>query len=199
VGGGECSAPLTLSVGEEIELVTGVRVRDEPGLQGLVLTVAPLGARAVVLDNAPQCNDGFNWRLIQVEVVDVLYEGWIAEGSSSFADELFIAQDQPDSICSPPMGFSNGDTGRIRAEDGIAKNLRSAPGSGGEILYTLVDNVPFEIIGGPVCVEDMIWWQVRIRSNLPAAGWVAQGPRPNFWLESDYVPSPFGVPQFDDD
>ena len=194
--GGDCPAPLSLSTGEVIELITGVRIRQNPGLESLVLTVAPFGASAVVLSDSPECEDGFNWRLVRVEVVDVIYDGWMAEGSSSIAGEFFIAQDQPDSICSPPMRLAIGDTGRVRVVDGIPKNLRAAPGLTGEILYTLVNAVPFEVIGGPVCIDDQIWWQVRIRSNLPAAGWIAQGPRPNFWLDRDDEPSPIGVPDF---
>ncbi len=196
---GGCTAELSLSAGEEIELVTGVRIRQDAGLQGLTLTVAPFGARAIVLSDNAECVDGFNWRLVQVEVVNVIYEGYMAEGSSSVVGQYYIAQEQPDSICNPPMAFSIGQTGRIRSVDGTLKNLRTAPGLGGDILFTLVDGVPFEVIGGPVCVDDQIWWQVRIRSNLPAAGWVAQGPDPNYFLRPDYVGSEYGVPDFDGD
>lgn len=177
-----CFASLSLSVGEEIELVTGVRIRNQPSLQGLVLTVAPAEAIAVVISDEPVCAEGYNWRLVQVSVVGVIYEGYMAEGSNSVADQSYIAVDAPDSVCSPPLNLQVGVFGRVDYRDGRPKNLRSLPGLEGEILYTLVDGVPFEVIGGPVCVDDMNWWQVRIRSTIPAAGWIAEGPRPNYWI-----------------
>lgn len=196
VPGANCNPALDLSTGDEIELITGVRIRQTAGIQGLTLTVAPFGAMLTVLSDSAECVDGYNWRLVEVEVVNVVYRGYMAEGSNSTGEDYYIAQDVPTSICSPPMDLSIGETGRIRAVDNVAKNLRAEPSLRGTILYSLVDGVPFEVIGGPVCVDNQVWWQIRIRSNISASGWVAQGPRPNYWLDPDYVGSPYGIPHF---
>lgn len=177
-----CSTPLRLAVGDEVTLMGGVRIRNAPGLSGLVLTVAPEESVATVLSAQATCADGYNWRRVRVTVVNFVYEGWMAEGRGSTPAETFIIEDEPDSICSPPMNNAVGDLGRVYYRDGQPKNLRAAPGYDGEILYTLVQGVPFEIIGGPVCSGNMNWWQVRIRSNIPASGWLAEGPRPNYWI-----------------
>ena len=195
VPGADCNVALDLRAGDEVELITGVRIRQQAGLQGLTVTVAPFGATVTVLSDTAECVDGYNWRLIEVVVVNVLYRGYMAEGSNSL-DEYFIAQDAPTSICSPPMNLSIGGTARIRAVTNIPKNLRAIPSLSGTILYSLVDGVPIEIIGGPVCVDNQVWWQVRIRSNIAASGWVAQGPRPNYWIDPDFVGSPYGIPNF---
>ena len=177
-----CFAPLNLAVGEEIELVSGVRIRDEPSLQGLVLTVSQVESYATVLSGESICAEGYNWRLVQVEILGVIYEGYMAEGSNSVIDDTYVATDEPDSICGRPVALGIGSLGRVYYRDGIPKNLRETPGFEGEILYTLVTGVPFEVIGGPICVDDINWWQVRIRSNIPAAGWIAEGAPPNYWL-----------------
>ena len=177
-----CFAPLNLAVGEEIELVSGVRIRAEPSLQGLVLTVSQVESYATVLSGQSICEEGYNWRLVQVEILGVIYEGYMAEGSNSVIDDTYVATDEPDSICGRPVDLAVGSLGRVYYRDGIPKNLRETPGFDGEILYTLVTGVPFEVIGGPICVDDINWWQVRIRSNIPAAGWIAEGAPPNYWI-----------------
>lgn len=178
-----CPTPLDLVEGEQIELVTGVRLRDAPSLGGLILTVAPLGTFATVLDETTVCSDGFTWRFVRVEVVGVVYDGWMVEGSSSITG-LYFSEQTPDpaAICARPAPLRIGDLGRIFDPGGPPKNLRAFPGEDAPVLFTLVDNVPFEVIGGPVCIGSDQWWQIRVRSTIPAAGWVAQGPAPNYWL-----------------
>lgn len=175
-----CPTPLNLSIGEEIELVTGVRVREGAGLSNRTLTVAPLGAMATVLSEAV-CADGYNWRRVRVTVANFPYEGWLVEGSSIVPQEFYI-EITPETVCWPPLRLSPGDRGRVGYRDGMPKNLRATPGEDGEVLYTLVRGVPFEITGGPVCINGMNWWQVRILSNIPAAGWLAEGQRGNYWV-----------------
>lgn len=192
---GDCPTPLQLDVGERIDLITGVRIRNEPSLQGLILTVVPAGGEAIVLDATTVCNDGYTWRKVRVEVVDVVYDGWMVEGSSSIEGRYFSVQTpDPSLVCHRPAPLNIGDLGRIYDPGGPPKNLRSLPGTDAPILFSLVDNVPFEIIGGPVCVGQDQWWQVRIRSTVPAAGWVMQGPAPNYWLRV-VVPAPTLTPQ----
>jgi hypothetical protein len=177
-----CPRPLQLAAGEEVELVTGVRVRGEPSLAGRVLTVAPLGSMVTIVTADPTCADGYNWRRVRVTVAGWTYEGWMVEASSTLPDVAFI-EITPETVCLLPLALSPGDRGRVTYRDGMPKNLRSAPGENGEILWTLVRAVPLEIIGGPVCLDGMNWWNVRILSTIPAEGWLAEGgPRGNYWI-----------------
>jgi len=180
-----CAAPLDLEVGEVIELANGVRIREEPGRDGLVLTVAPIDTPVTVLSAEAECIDNYNWRLVSVVVAGFRYEGYMAEGTSGTPSEIFVEfpTPDPDTVCAAPMGVSVGDQRRVRYEDGIPKALRAVPGRDGELLFTLVDGVPFEIVGGPVCANGENYWLVRILSNIPATGWFPQGPRPNYWSE----------------
>jgi hypothetical protein len=180
----QCAPPLALGAGEPIDLVTGVRVRETAGLGGRVLTVAPANATAVVLDAEPVCADGYNWRRIRVQVLDLIYDGYIAEGSASFEELLYIQiTPDPASLCWPPLIAAIGDRGRVTGNGSIPKNLRVAPGENAEVLFTLVPNVPIEIIGGPVCFGGYNWWQVRVLSTIPAVGWLAEGPRGGYWID----------------
>lgn len=181
-----CPTPHELVIGDEIELAYNVRVRREARNDGLVMTVAPAGSTALVL-SAPVCVDGYNWRQVEVEVIGVLYSGWMAEEERTTGQTLFI-EEGPE--CYPPLGFQVGDLGRVDTH-GSPKNLRAAPNTSSEVLYTLVGGVPLEIIGGPLCSGGMNWWQVRILSTFPAEGWLAEGGRPVPYIRAwDQPPIP---------
>jgi len=185
VGDSICAEPLPLELGEVIELANGVRIREEAGRDGLVLTVAPIDTPVTVLSNEAVCVDNYNWRLVSVVVAGFEYEGYMAEGTSGTPSEFFVEfpTPDPDTVCNTPMGVNIGDRRRVRYEDGIPKALRAVPGTDGELLFTLVEGVPFEIVGGPVCASGQNYWLIRILSNIPATGWFPEGPRPNYWSE----------------
>ncbi|PJF23374.1 MAG: hypothetical protein CUN56_01215 [Phototrophicales bacterium] len=181
-----CPTPRDLTIGDEIELAYNVRIRREANDSALVLTVAPAGSTALVLSE-PVCVNGYNWRRVEVEVVGVLYSGWMAEAERTSGQTLFI-EEGPE--CYPPLGFQIGDLGRVDTH-GPPKNLRAAPNTSADILYTLVGAVPLEIIGGPICSGGMNWWQVRILSTFPAEGWLAEGGRPVPYIRAwDQPPIP---------
>ncbi|GAB4511359.1 MAG: hypothetical protein OHK0046_09340 [Anaerolineae bacterium] len=177
-----CATPLVLPADSEVELTTGVRVRAEPNLGGLVLTVAQTGDMATVLTNEVRCSDGYNWRFIQVTVANFTYEGWMVEGGLFGEDEVYIVPTEG-VACAVPRNIPPGSQGRIDYRDSEPKNLRDAPGYDSEILFTLVDGIPFEILEGPVCAGGMNWWRVNILSTFPVVGWIAEGPRPNYWFK----------------
>jgi len=185
-----CNEPLTLERFEVITVSYNVRLRDIPSINGLVVTVVQAGTQALVLSDEPTCADGYNWREIQVEVLGVIYEGWMAEENRE-AQRTYLAEATSVFQCLPPITpFVIGDKARIRYEDSTPKNLRATPSENGEVLFVLLDAVPVEIIGGPVCDGFYVWWQVRVMSNIPAIGWVYEGPRPNGWLQRFDEPIP---------
>lgn len=179
-----CRTPLVLTVGEAIELVDNVRLRTEPGLDGRVLTVAPSGSVITILNPEPTCANGYNWWQVNVTVLDVEYTGWMVEGRrlSDEQEPSFIALTPAPAACARPLAASPGDTGRVRYVDRTPKNLRAEPNIDSELLFTLVENVPLEIVSGPVCSEGMNFWQVRVLASEPVIGWLAEGAPPNYWI-----------------
>jgi len=179
-----CPQALPIPPGQLVELGYAVRVRTDPSLGGRVLTVAPYQSTVRFLGADPVCAEGYNWRLVQVVVVGILYQGWLAEGSRGIPSTAYIVQSTQDplEVCLPPLRLTIGERGRVRYRDGTPKNLRAAPSQDSEVLYTLVENVPFEIIGGPICSRGMNYWQVRVLSNFPVVGWIAEGGRGNYWI-----------------
>ncbi|MDZ4671021.1 MAG: SH3 domain-containing protein [Phototrophicales bacterium] len=185
-----CNPPLTLERFEVITVGYNVRLRDVPSIGGRVVTVAQAGTQAIILSAQPTCADGYNWREIQVEVLGVIYEGWMAEANRQ-NQVTYLAEATSVFNCLPPITpFLIGDKARVRYADGTPKNLRATPSESGQILFSLLEGVPVDIIGGPVCDGNYVWWQVRVMSTIIAEGWMYEGPRPNGWLQRFDEPVP---------
>ena len=148
-----------------------------------------------VLSALKVCADGYIWREVRVQVLDLIYDGWMVEGTRQTYDEegnplsdSYVDQGGGPP-CYPPLGFSVGDLARVEYEDTLPKNLRDTPSYNGNILYTLVKGIPLEIIGGPGCVEGMNWWQVRVMATFEVTGWMGEGGRSNYWIRP-FTPHP---------
>lgn len=60
--------------------------------------------------------------------------------------------------------------------------VRAAPGLDKPRLGWLLSGEEMEILDGPACADNMVWWKVRsLRSGL--VGWTAEGDFDNYWLE----------------
>ncbi len=55
----------------------------------------------------------------------------------------------------------------------------SAPG--GEIVGLLYRDYQMPVIGGPVCANELYWWQVTLRDGT--TGWVAEGVPGDYWID----------------
>ena len=174
-----CPTPLTLPPGTEAALFNGLRVRAEPGRAGLVLTVAPAGTVATVVEG-PVCAEALNWWLVDLTVLGVAYRGWVAEGFDGrpFVDE----PGAPPEVCSVPLPFAVGSRGFVSYRDFTPRSLRAAPARESELLFTLIDGVAFEVLGGPVCADGFNWWNVQIISRPDAVGWIAEGVPGTYWV-----------------
>ncbi len=183
-----CAPPLSLRTEPRAYLLHNVRIRAEPGQNGRVLTVAPYNTFVEVLDG-PQCYEGLNWWFVRTEVVNIVYEGWMAEGVSgnyyAINESTLTA-----SVCSPPLNLPIGTRGAVTYNDSAPKSLRAAPGVESELLYTLVRGVPFIVVGGPVCVDDMNWWQIRVLASTEVVGWMGEGGPSNYWIAVIIRPTP---------
>lgn len=173
-----CASPLQIPIGESVNTTANVYIRREPHPEGYALTVASFGTPVRVLSEA-HCQDGYNWRQVQVTVGGFTYEGWMAEGQLDRQPAFFLDAVDETAPCYPSLGFHLGEKVRVfYGPSGQPKALRDAPNYQSEILYTLVSGVPLEITGDSVCIDAMNWWPVKVLSSSPVHGWIAEGGRP---------------------
>lgn len=185
-----CSTPIILSVGQTVPVVSGgLRVRAAPGLDARVLTVA-LADTELTIRGTPVCVDEYNWWPVVAPVSpnsDLLIEGWVAEGFGG--DVPWLAQPPAPSLeagnlCGPPLrGLGVGTRAYVNDPNtNIPRNLRAEPGTDAPLLYTLVDGVAFTIIAGPVCANNLNWWQIQVLTRPDVVGWLAEGGPGNYWI-----------------
>jgi len=84
----------------------------------------------------------------------------------------------------PGIYFSRlyvGDKAYVSFDPPLANRVRSQPSTSGVYLGSLQPGERAEIIGGPVCSNQWIWWEVRsLASGL--TGWTAEGDNKAYWL-----------------
>jgi len=74
----------------------------------------------------------------------------------------------PDAL---PTRVKVGDTGIVISDPDPLRARSSAPD--GDIVELLYRDYVFAIIGGPVCDDGILWWEIRLRDERTA--WVAEG------------------------
>jgi uncharacterized protein YfaS (alpha-2-macroglobulin family) len=83
----------------------------------------------------------------------------------------------------PPSRLQVGDLAVV-VSDPDPVRARREPGDG-EIITQLYRDYALSIIGGPVCANGMLWWEVQLREG--ETGWVAEGTdageTPEYWLD----------------
>lgn len=77
-----------------------------------------------------------------------------------------------------PTRAKVGDLASAIAEPNL--RARAAPPNG-EILELMYPGYAFEITGGPICANDILWWQIRLRDGREA--WVAEGLGSEYFFE----------------
>ena len=162
-----------LAIGRRADVEFNTRVRDEPSLDARTQTVVSAGEKVLVV-GGPECNDGWLWWLVQATVLDITYQGWMAE---AFYGNTLITVDirNEDGFCNVPLPFQLQQRGYVDYGEGPPKNLRSGPSLANPAIYSLVRNVPFIIVGGPVCRNNLNWWQIRVLASNEVIGWMAEG------------------------
>lgn len=177
--GDDCGIAADLTVGKETLLLLDVKVHQNPGLKELLLTVAPSGVTADVLEG-PVCVEGHHWWRVSVPVLGVVHTGWMAdtgEGLALLADPEKL--NQP--VCDSPLNLAAGTRAYVNYKAGESpKNLRNGPGTTYEIVNTLLDGTGFEVVSGPICAADGYnWWQIRILTRPDVVGWFA-----DVWIQT---------------
>jgi len=88
----------------------------------------------------------------------------------------------------PGVYFSRlyvGDIAYVSFDPPLPNRVRSQPSTSGVYLGMLQPGERAEIIGGPVCSNQWIWWEVRSLAGS-LNGWTAEGDNKAYWL----VPAP---------
>ena len=88
----------------------------------------------------------------------------------------------------PGIYFSRlyvGDIASVSFDPPLPNRVRSQPSMTGVNLGMLQPGERVEIIGGPVCSNQWIWWEVRSKAS-GLTGWTAEGDSKAYWL----VPAP---------
>ena len=138
-------------------------------------TVVSAGETVLVL-GGPECVDGWRWWQVQATVLDITYQGWMAE---TFYERTLVAdidaRADDDSICGAPLTFEAGQRGYVDYGAGPPKYLRDAAGLTGVPMFSLVRNIPFVIVDGPVCRNALNWWKIRVLASTEVIGWMAEG------------------------
>lgn len=65
-----------------------------------------------------------------------------------------------------------GDQVEIILEEGNHLRVREKAGLDGKILYRAPNNITVVITNGPICIDEIIWWQINIENDR--SGWVAE-------------------------
>ncbi len=79
----------------------------------------------------------------------------------------------------PPSRLKVGDTA-IVISDPDPVRARSNPPDG-EVVAQLYKDYSLPVVGGPVCANSIVWWQVRLRDETTA--WVAEGLSDEYFLD----------------
>jgi hypothetical protein len=192
VEGSECISYYDLVPGQVADLFLDARVRTEPNLNGRVRTVAAAGTPVFVLRGG-DCIDGLRWWLVRVEVVNVVYEGWMAEGANGIVWLLptNLPSTADGTLCGNPLPLPMGQRAYVHSLEQVPRNMRVAPGLESPIMFQLVDGVPFIVVGGPVCRNNLNWWQIEVLSSVPVTGWMAEGSTGLGWWISNVNPNEF--------
>jgi hypothetical protein len=167
-----CFTPLPMTIGGTARVLNNLRLRGTPSQIGRTITILPEATVVTVLEGA-RCSSQINWW--RVRAGDL--EGWVAEG---FPGNYWLSsQNVPftsvePSNCTRALDVVVGSRIAVIADANNPRPLRTEPTILAGVVTTLIDGVPLEVIGGSVCVEQMIWWQVRVVST-DLTGWISQG------------------------
>jgi len=74
-----------------------------------------------------------------------------------------------------------GDIAYVSFDPPLPNRVRRDPNTASEILGVLQPGERMEIIGGPVCSNQWIWWQIHSQST-GLTGWTAEGDNKSYWL-----------------
>jgi len=180
-------------------------LRAQPGESGQLIGEIPPSGEFTIMDG-PRCASGTSFWLVNYNGS----QGWTAEGQGQ--DYWLIAGAVPAVITvnstpinptpvlvatSIPTFSCNGMTSRLYAgltaqvTPGLPNNLRALPGESGTLLGEIPPGFPFQIVGGPECNSNILWWQVNYQGTI---GWTGEaGAADDYWVEPIFANAVFPI------
>ena len=79
-----------------------------------------------------------------------------------------------------PTRLTVGQQGLVTVDEGFFLNLRAMPGVNSSTLLRLADGEFFDVIGGPQCVDGILWWKVQ---QFALTGWIAESASGAYMVE----------------
>ncbi len=156
-----------------------LNVRTAPALSGDIVTAVVQGTVVTILDG-PVSADGYDWWQVRLPNTAT---GW-AVGAAEDGPTLRSVQYGNVGIGGRYTVYGAGSRGL---------NLRAAPGTGGQLLTTLVQGRDVTIMDGPVQADGFTWWYV-VTTYSNEAGWVA-GEVDGVETLIPVITESYGVPQ----
>jgi hypothetical protein len=75
-----------------------------------------------------------------------------------------------------------GNQAKISEDPPLSNRVRSSPGTGNKVIGTLEPGERIEIVEGPSCGNDMIWWKIKSLQN-DLRGWTSEGDSSDYWIQ----------------
>jgi len=171
-----------LSSGNYARVLPGLPnvLRSQPNRRAGSMILANLPAGMVFsVVGQPSCAEGMIWW----QVNTLGQSGWTPEGQYS---TYWL---EPYGQTAPPPGpipclltrfphMQVGYSGIV--SPGIPNNLRAQPSQYGQILASMSAGESFAVLAGPMCSENLVWWQVNYRGKV---GWTVEGQNGSFWID----------------
>ena len=156
----------------------GIPISETPGGIPLVEFTAMDDVMFTVV-GGPVCVDGITWwqGISQLELI-----GWFPEN----VDDIYltIPLTYVPRFCNRissalPMRLEPDGRGIVLPDFGDY-DLRDFPSVDGAVIGIIVIDGVFEVIGGPACENNIVWWYIEYDGQL---GWIREGVSPSYWLE----------------
>jgi len=74
-----------------------------------------------------------------------------------------------------------GDSAIVLPDDPTPLNMRSEPRRSASVVARLPIRTRFQVRGGPVCRDNLIWWEIQPRGT-EQFGWIAEGTREGYFV-----------------
>lgn len=81
----------------------------------------------------------------------------------------------------PPSRLRRNDVVIVLPDDPTPLRVRQRAGTASPVIANAPANTEFTIIGGPLCVNSYVWWQVR-SADRRIQGWVAEGSPQQYFI-----------------
>lgn len=183
-----CATPQPFTAGQRVVLTPGVNLRHLPSLSGAVTNYYTMEVLLNVVDG-PVCANGYNWWRVQ----GVGEPGWVIEGRPG-RYFLNFAYEAPETVCYPSLGLPLGEDALLLT--GVL--IREGASQDALVLSNILTDERVTVLSGPICAENINWWQVRFRqdANTTLTGYIAEGYPGEYWIQSTIAtPAPVYCPR----